>query len=99
MLDEFRNKLDVLVYPADDLLDPRTSKLHKQLVIYHEWIHIRQHREDRVPEIRYEVEMEAYLAECVYAKEIGALDDAPICAPYFTGGEQALRKSLATLFL
>lgn len=38
-----------LNYVAEALLDPRDSKIHKQLIIYHEWIHIKQQRAGRAP--------------------------------------------------
>ncbi|MBU1032865.1 hypothetical protein KJ937_02970 [Patescibacteria group bacterium] len=40
----------VLNYAIQDLLDSSLSRLYKQLVIYHEWIHIKQQREKRYPE-------------------------------------------------
>ncbi|MDP3793388.1 MAG: hypothetical protein Q8R07_01410, partial [Candidatus Uhrbacteria bacterium] len=49
MPDERGIMRDILNYPTEYLLDPRTSKQHKQLVIYHEWIHYEQQKDRRFP--------------------------------------------------
>ncbi|GEM_PF-3193993 len=103
-------------YPAEDLLNPQTSKRHKQLVIYHEWIHFEQQRNHRFPawlaegtapvpmpddmrQIWYESEVDASLAECRLAKELKAESEVGYCQTYSKGGESALRKALAPIYM
>lgn len=103
-----------LNFSLDHLFDAKTSRAFKQLVIYHEWIHIKQQRSKRYPdwlakgrlpstpeEVRtfFEAESEAYVEECALAVALDQTDVLDVCSMYKQDGKRAMRKALAEKYV
>lgn len=101
----------VFNFSAERILDTSASKAFKQLVVFHEWIHLRQQIEQRAPKwiargmmpkdkeqvhALFEAEMEAYEAECRLAVELKHSKEFFLCVAYERGGSEKLRSELAT---
>ena len=103
----------VLNIDSNILMDPHISNSYRQLVLFHEFQHIKQILQKKYPidsfrikegknpivspsEIAnlYHAELEAYTAECSFAKEIKVTGQIEICSVYSKKGITGLKSYL-----